>query len=1000
MAGRNAEERSKQRLEKGDIMLFNPKDKPFGELSNNALTPMTIDRERWDTVTNYIYGMALRVSTYQTTLQTIPVSEVKEAFVTLSQETANNTITWAAEEGLNVKFKDPKLIELLLSTGSAEIKYVSPNPLLGIGPDGKGENRYGKLLMQMRTRMQNASSMESQEKDEEAERDIVYTAYMANQALRQAVRQGDANLSGYRGLTPSGMLDQYRVAYSIKMAADQAGDVTARYEGLSLENMASRFREHVYAIREATDINASGPLDIYEGMSSSQLIDYFRKNGTDDLPGVSKDAVWNLYTQGYLDPAIKYSLAGFPSALIAAARRSEIAGLRTRQLRKKRTVAFDLYLDYLLAKEYPLVQPDKYALAIMQAKHGYSQTAIMTAEDDLYELYVSGELPNDLESRIASAISNIVVPSPEEVREAEAASTHPQLSVKSEEPVQDVTSDVNIVSTLTVYLGQHDPMAIETIPVLLQNFRLDEPVEDDVVGYHKRRAALFSHMEKTYNHTIEPVLEQKTQTRKDSEEKPRTTGCDLVEIFPKPPETSEKTAVSGFTFQDFSPLSYTGMLIIEGYKFPSITHYILYRLLSTLSPRVLVMRDEMGEEIRMGGKIITAKQRAYMLLLVNPNAVANDVLDFLPPPVIQKDYEKRANEGYTLAIKENAMKALDVKFQSRYLQDLLLDTGNSRIVYTDRDSSILGIGKNGKGENLVGNYLMGIRSTVMKERKEYNVSIMNEEDVSKALYVDPSLRSWMMTRVSDTCRAVNTLRNYMYQKHGVDQKLTAPFVRNVLNDIYYPCEHLYAMSDQITMSAPGYFKGIIKVCPGWKDATNDVINVIWRRVAVMIYLIIKETNNRTSFTVASMLSKAARILAQEASCKPTVPDISKSMNCIVSALINILEGIGKLNRRLGYTWVADETDVITAAQVILDRALTEEKGTSDDIEEYNLDGDLEFQSGGTSITTILLDTLGEEAAGNVDSLANMVLKQAEVVDGYNVPEHIKRGRINFFANIG
>lgn len=39
--------------------IFDPKDKPFGWLSNNYKHPMKLDDKYWKTVTNYIYANML-----------------------------------------------------------------------------------------------------------------------------------------------------------------------------------------------------------------------------------------------------------------------------------------------------------------------------------------------------------------------------------------------------------------------------------------------------------------------------------------------------------------------------------------------------------------------------------------------------------------------------------------------------------------------------------------------------------------------------------------------------------------------------------------------------------------------------------------------------------------------------------------------------------------------------------------------------------------------------
>ena len=51
------------------IELFNPNDKPFGKLSNNAYHPMTINGKKYNTVTNYIYSNMLLTPLLRTVVQ-------------------------------------------------------------------------------------------------------------------------------------------------------------------------------------------------------------------------------------------------------------------------------------------------------------------------------------------------------------------------------------------------------------------------------------------------------------------------------------------------------------------------------------------------------------------------------------------------------------------------------------------------------------------------------------------------------------------------------------------------------------------------------------------------------------------------------------------------------------------------------------------------------------------------------------------------------------------
>jgi hypothetical protein len=60
-----------------NIILFNPNDKPFGMLSNNTYTPMTINKKKYDTATNYILSNMLTSLVDRTIVQNTKIKPEK-----------------------------------------------------------------------------------------------------------------------------------------------------------------------------------------------------------------------------------------------------------------------------------------------------------------------------------------------------------------------------------------------------------------------------------------------------------------------------------------------------------------------------------------------------------------------------------------------------------------------------------------------------------------------------------------------------------------------------------------------------------------------------------------------------------------------------------------------------------------------------------------------------------------------------------------------------------
>ena len=62
-----------------DIKLFNTNDKNFSKLSNDAYHLITIDGQKYPSVTNYIYSNMLTTPTYKLIIQNTEIKGVKKS---------------------------------------------------------------------------------------------------------------------------------------------------------------------------------------------------------------------------------------------------------------------------------------------------------------------------------------------------------------------------------------------------------------------------------------------------------------------------------------------------------------------------------------------------------------------------------------------------------------------------------------------------------------------------------------------------------------------------------------------------------------------------------------------------------------------------------------------------------------------------------------------------------------------------------------------------------
>ena len=70
--------------------------------------------------------------------------------------------------------------------------------------------------------------------------------------------------------------------------------------------------------------------------------------------------------------------------------------------------------------------------------------------------------------------------------------------------------------------------------------------------------------------------------------------------------------------------------------------------------------------------------------------------------------------------------------------------------------------------------------------------------------------------------------------------------------------------------------------------------MLWKRIVVMVYYIIKNVNDPTLYNIKNILLKVEMLVSKEQNCVSIIQD-NEELNCIFSAIINILSGIIEYN---------------------------------------------------------------------------------------------------------
>jgi predicted NAD-dependent protein-ADP-ribosyltransferase YbiA (DUF1768 family) len=179
------------------IKLFNPADKPFGQLSNNYNDIINIDNQEWKSVSHYIYSN-MSSFLYVNNVKKSSMNDLHSTFKKYKQKAEDDILTDALIKALKVKFQNPEILKILLSTEDNPINYISDNSFLGIGKDGYGQNKLGKIMVQIRDEYLKQKEIQDQIVNKETE---IYNAYLAEKSLELAIKKDDNILNDYFGLS-------------------------------------------------------------------------------------------------------------------------------------------------------------------------------------------------------------------------------------------------------------------------------------------------------------------------------------------------------------------------------------------------------------------------------------------------------------------------------------------------------------------------------------------------------------------------------------------------------------------------------------------------------------------------------------------------------------------------------------------------------------------------------------------------------------------------------
>jgi N-glycosidase YbiA len=150
------------------IYFYRTNEIPYGALSNFSKHGFDLDGKWWPTVEHYYQAQKYPNTDYAEEIRRAPTAYVARQ---MGKESSHPIrADWDSirhevmERALLRKFEaHEELRDLLLSTGDEEIVENSPyDNYWGTGPDGQGENRFGKMLVHVRDRLRAQATVQGE----------------------------------------------------------------------------------------------------------------------------------------------------------------------------------------------------------------------------------------------------------------------------------------------------------------------------------------------------------------------------------------------------------------------------------------------------------------------------------------------------------------------------------------------------------------------------------------------------------------------------------------------------------------------------------------------------------------------------------------------------------------------------------------------------------------------------------------------------------------------
>lgn len=794
------------------IKLYNPNDMPFGRLSNHSLSYLNINNRVYNTVTNYILSNMLNTPLYRQIIENAPIT----------QPVKNTDI-------------ETKVKAIIERTEQRQQRVISPEEKLTIRNQVLLDVKINR--MDIYKLYDYYLGLEYQDVVQKSLADG-YIARLSGskreEIIKMLLQSGDAPIEYISNNNLLGMGEDKKGTNLVgKWFMQLRQNIRISQREQERQKQKDTLANNLFTIYQAyailsSELDRNNDLSEYIGLSASDIVSTYKGSLLKQIPDSLKSTIVQRYNMG-LFPFFNSELQS-PGFLVNYMRKEYLRNMAEKMKEQQLNQIVQYYVEYV-------IRQNNMELTDEQVEKGAQQILLVSPDNASYfqlrnkivELYNQHKFPQAVQTRIEHTIVNSNIPTYDDIKEAESKDL--LQSVEKQEESTRKNFFLRQLQSLGIDKPKYKDYDLTKLEQTVQKYGSKAPQDTGYWVYRLTPSGRYIHRSKTplTLREVENIIQEHNQQTGEYISL-NNLNIQWINIPMEEKKEEEYKAPSGKPLeitQDhlLSPL-YNDPFVINNWTYPNVSLYLTV---------VLIMNSGVSFTKRDGMVIykkFTPLSEVHKMLWRNNKPISANEASAI--------YIQYRDNTYKELLTKLSNQALNEKFKDTSLQELLLMTGNSHLIWNDKQDTHLGI-----PTNTVGTQLETIRAKLKTTKPTYKP--LTDSAVTQFILTDVFMKSWMEMRVKDMCQVIIRLQKYLEKVGNIKQDIDSRFARIILDNVYQPCSALFSLAKKQKLRMPDYF---IK----WVE-DNDIVNVhLSKDYAKEREIIVNQLNELTEEYYPSKLS--------------------------------------------------------------------------------------------------------------------------------------------------